>query len=143
MLHPKKYLFNLPYNAVSTLLFAAMRSNATEIGSTLSGSTRPPLTPSPEYKISMQMRNFAMPEPERILRIRTVLERTGLSRSTLYRKMREGTFPNQVRISEHCRGWRESAINNWIGDPVGYTENKVAETLSGSTVRSRKHLLAQ
>ena len=35
-----------------------------------------------------------MPEPERILRMRTVLERTGLSRSTLYRKMRDGTFPN-------------------------------------------------
>ena len=30
-----------------------------------------------------------MPEPERILRMRTVLERTGLSRSTLYRKMRD------------------------------------------------------
>jgi prophage regulatory protein len=34
-----------------------------------------------------------MPEPERILRMRTVRERTGLSRSTLYRKMRDGTFP--------------------------------------------------
>jgi hypothetical protein len=43
--------------------------------------------------------------------MRTVLERTGLSRSTLYRKMRDGTFPKQVRISEHCCGWRESAIN--------------------------------
>jgi prophage regulatory protein len=59
-----------------------------------------------------------MPEPERILRMRTVLDRTGLSRSTLYRKMRDGTFPNQVRISEHCCGWRESAINRWIADPV-------------------------
>ena len=58
-----------------------------------------------------------MPEPERILRMRTVLERTGLSRSTLYRKMRDGTFPKQVRISEHCCGWRESAINRWIADP--------------------------
>ena len=65
-----------------------------------------------------------MPEPERILRMRTVLDRTGLSRSTLYRKMRDGTFPNQVRISEHCCGWRESAINRWIADPVAYTEDK-------------------
>jgi prophage regulatory protein len=53
--------------------------------------------------------------------MRTVLDRTGLSRSTLYRKMRDGTFPNQVRISEHCCGWRESAINRWIADPVAYT----------------------
>ena len=41
-----------------------------------------------------------MPEPDRILRMRTVLQRTGLSRSTLYRKMHEGTFPHQLRISQ-------------------------------------------
>jgi prophage regulatory protein len=77
-----------------------------------------------------------LPEPERILRMRTVIERTGLSRSTLYRKMRDGTFPNQVRISEHCCGWRESAINRWIADPVAHTENKTAETVRGSIGRS-------
>jgi prophage regulatory protein len=32
----------------------------------------------------------AMPEPEKIIRIRTVLQRTGLSRSTVYRKMEDG-----------------------------------------------------
>ena len=83
-----------------------------------------------------------MPQPERILRMRTVLERTGLSRSTLYRKMREGTFPNQVRISEHCCGWRESAINRWIADPAVYTKDKTAEMVPDSTVRSRQRLLA-
>ena len=83
-----------------------------------------------------------MPEPERILRMRTVLNRTGLSRSTLYRTMRDGTFPNQVRISEHCCGWREAAINRWIADPVAYTDNKT-ETIRGSTIRSRQRLLAQ
>jgi len=61
-----------------------------------------------------------MPEPEKILRIRTVLTRTGLSRSTIYRKMKDGTFPNKVRISEHCSGWRESEINHWMADPTRY-----------------------
>ena len=37
-----------------------------------------------------------MPKPDRIIRLRTVLHRTGLSRSTLYRKMLEGTFPATV-----------------------------------------------
>ncbi len=31
--------------------------------------------------------------PDRIVRIKTVLNRTGLSRSTMYRKIKEGTFP--------------------------------------------------
>ena len=83
-----------------------------------------------------------MPEPERILRMRTVLERTGLSRSTLYRKMRDGTFPKRVRISEHCCGWRKSAINRWIADPSAYTEKKAAEAIGDNTDRSRRRLLA-
>ena len=61
-----------------------------------------------------------MQEPDRILRIRTVLTRSGLSRSTLYRKIGQGTFPKQVRISEYYCGWRESEINRWVSDPIGW-----------------------
>lgn len=57
---------------------------------------------------------------DRIVRLNTVLSRTGLSRSTIYRKIAEGTFPPQVRISVHGAGWYESAINRWIADPPGY-----------------------
>ena len=68
-----------------------------------------------------------MSEPDRIIRIRTVLSRTGLSRSTLYRKINEGTFPKQVQISIHGAGWRESAVNRWIADPVGWQPEKEVE----------------
>jgi len=40
-----------------------------------------------------------MREPHRIVRLKTVLARTGLSRSTIYRKIAEGTFPPQIKIS--------------------------------------------
>ena len=56
--------------------------------------------------------------PDRILRIRTVLERTGLTRSTVYRKMAAGTFPKNIRISTRCIGWRESAIAAWLDNPM-------------------------
>lgn len=61
-----------------------------------------------------------MSSNERIIRLRTVLDRTGLSRATLYRKIGEGTFPRQIRISIHGAGWHESAINRWIADPRSY-----------------------
>jgi prophage regulatory protein len=61
-----------------------------------------------------------MAEADRILRIQTVLHRTGLTRSTLYRKINDGSFPRQVPISVHGAGWRESAINRWIADPAAY-----------------------
>lgn len=61
-----------------------------------------------------------MPNSERIIRLKTVLTRTGLSRTTIYRKITEGTFPRQVKIGIHGVGWHESAISRWIVDPAGY-----------------------
>jgi prophage regulatory protein len=64
-----------------------------------------------------------MREPDRIIRLKTVLSRTGLSRSTIYRKITEGTFPSQLSISIHGAGWRESDINRWIADQVSWRPN--------------------
>lgn len=61
-----------------------------------------------------------MPDLERIIRLKTVLSRTGLSRSTMYRKIAEGAFLCQVKISIHGSGWRESTVNRWIDDPVAF-----------------------
>lgn len=58
--------------------------------------------------------------PDRILRIKAVLERTGLSRSTLYRKIGQGRFPRQLAISERCAGWRESSVSEWMKSPMLY-----------------------
>jgi prophage regulatory protein len=64
--------------------------------------------------------NAAMREPDRIVRLKTVLARTGLSRSTIYRKITEGTFPPRIKISVNGTGWHESDINRWIADPVSW-----------------------
>ena len=58
--------------------------------------------------------------PDRIVRLKTILARTGLSRSTIYRKIAEGTFPPQIRISANGAGWRESDINRWVANPVAW-----------------------
>jgi len=61
-----------------------------------------------------------MPAPDRIVRLNTVLTRTGLSRSTIYRKIAEGTFPPQIRISVNGAGWRESDLDRWVANPVAW-----------------------
>ncbi len=65
--------------------------------------------------------------PDRILRIKAVLERTGLSRSTMHRKMQAGTFPRNVQISTRCAGWRESAINAWLQNPMFYSADDLPD----------------
>ena len=58
--------------------------------------------------------------PDRILRLKAVLDRTGLSRSTMYRKMDNRTFPRNIHISTRCKGWRESAVAEWMRNPRFY-----------------------
>lgn len=64
---------------------------------------------------------------DRILRIGAVLQLTGLSRSTLYRKIRRGAFPKQIKLSERCAGWRQSAVNAWMRNPMFYSVNDTAD----------------
>ena len=68
-----------------------------------------------------------MREPERIIRLRTVLFRTGLSRSTIYRKIAEGTFPPQIKISVNGSGWHESDIVSLIADPVTWRPKRAVD----------------
>lgn len=57
---------------------------------------------------------------ERFLRMEAILYRTGLSRATIYRKMADGTFPNRVRLSTRCNGWREAEVESWLANPGAY-----------------------
>ena len=61
---------------------------------------------------------------ESFLRLPAVLKRTGLSRSTLYRKIQQTTFPRQIKISERGAGWRESDIDKWTHNPMFYEQER-------------------
>ncbi len=63
--------------------------------------------------------------PERIIRLGAVLERTGLSRSTLYRKVADGSFPRQVAISRRCVGWRASELELWLRNPMFFNVDEL------------------
>lgn len=60
--------------------------------------------------------------PDRIIRLKTVLALTGLSRSTLYRKIQMRTFPKQIAISIRCAGWRASEVEEWLKNPMFYEQ---------------------
>jgi prophage regulatory protein len=47
-----------------------------------------------------------------------VQQRTGLSRSTLYLYIKEGTFPASVSLGPRAVGWLESDVSDWISARV-------------------------
>ena len=50
----------------------------------------------------------------RILRLPEVSQATGLSRSTIYRLVRSGTFPQSVALTARTIGWRIDEVEAWI-----------------------------
>lgn len=50
----------------------------------------------------------------RALRIRDVLQRVGLSRSTVYAYVHAGLFPKPLRLGARAVGWMESDIDAWL-----------------------------
>lgn len=52
----------------------------------------------------------------RLVRLPEVLHRTGLSRSTVYRRMELGQFPKPYPLSNRIVAWAETEIDQWIAD---------------------------
>ena len=51
---------------------------------------------------------------DRLMRLEEAERTTGLSRSSIYRKMDEGTFPRSVRVTSGAVRWRMSQIMDWM-----------------------------
>lgn len=50
----------------------------------------------------------------RILRMKMVVEITGLARSTVYKYIAEGIFPKPITLGSRSVGWVESEVFAWI-----------------------------
>jgi prophage regulatory protein len=53
-----------------------------------------------------------------ILRLPAVKARTGLSRSTIYLRVSEGTFPKPVSLGGRAVGWVEAEIQHWLEQQI-------------------------
>jgi prophage regulatory protein len=53
-----------------------------------------------------------------ILRLPAVKTRTGLSRSTIYLRAAEGTFPKPVSLGGRAVGWVEAEIQQWLEQQI-------------------------
>ena len=52
--------------------------------------------------------------PLKLLRFTAVRERTGLSRSTVWRLERRGAFPKHIKVSANIVVWLEEDVVQWI-----------------------------
>ena len=50
----------------------------------------------------------------RIIRLREVMALTGLARSTIYKYVEAGTFPQPVPLGGRSVGWVEQEVEDWV-----------------------------
>lgn len=55
---------------------------------------------------------------KRILRRPAVQKEVGLSRSTIYARIQQGTFPKPISLGGRLVGWLEQDVQNWIQDRI-------------------------
>lgn len=51
---------------------------------------------------------------DRVLSGERVVEKTGLSRTTIWRMEKRGDFPDRIKLSPNRVGWLESDVDEWI-----------------------------
>jgi prophage regulatory protein len=49
-----------------------------------------------------------------LLNVKTVMAQTGLSRSAIHKKVKDGTMPAPIKLSARCVRWHSEAIQQWV-----------------------------
>ena len=53
-----------------------------------------------------------------IMRLSAVKASTGLARSTIYERIRNKTFPAQIKLGARASGWLAAEIDAWVRDRI-------------------------
>jgi len=61
-----------------------------------------------------------------ILKRQQVEKITGLSRSSIYQKVLEGTFPKAIRLGTRSVGWLEHEVYSWLQERIDERDNGAA-----------------
>ena len=49
-----------------------------------------------------------------MIKLSTVMQVTGLGRSSIYNFIQKGEFPSQVKLGQRSVAWVEKEVNDWL-----------------------------
>lgn len=61
----------------------------------------------------------------KLIRLKQVMECTGLARSTVYKFIAEGDFPKPVKLGVRVAAWVEAEVLEWIKQKIADRESIV------------------
>ncbi|MCG8391800.1 MAG: AlpA family transcriptional regulator [Pseudomonadales bacterium] len=63
----------------------------------------------------------------RIMRLKEVMETTGLGRSSIYKYAQEGAFPKPVSLGGRSSGWVSDEVEEWVVEQITLRDEKLKE----------------
>ncbi|WP_114633425.1 AlpA family transcriptional regulator [Vibrio splendidus] len=77
-----------------------------------------------------EMNNIKQPPTtSRLMRLKEVIQITGISRSSLYKYLNEGKFPPPVSLGARSVAWVDHEIQAWITTKMKQRNNKTIQCL--------------
>ncbi len=64
--------------------------------------------------------------PSTVLRLPAVRMRVGISRTSIYQRMSEGTFPKPIHLGPKSVGWLEHEVDAWLADCIAQSRPAAA-----------------
>ncbi|MBJ6957480.1 AlpA family transcriptional regulator [Vibrio cholerae] len=55
----------------------------------------------------------------KVIRLKEVIELTGLSKSSIYRMASDDKFPKPLSLGSRSVGWIESEVTQWLDEKLG------------------------
>ena len=62
----------------------------------------------------------------KLIKLKDVIDITGLSRSFVYALAQKGDFPKPVKLSERSSAWVKSEVDDWIDARIATRDRRAA-----------------
>ncbi|MGN4956752.1 helix-turn-helix transcriptional regulator [Aeromonas sp. 23P] len=70
------------------------------------------------------MNEHVMKSALRFIRVREVIQKTGLSKSTIYDMMAQGHFPNTIPLGGRAVAFIEAEVDAWMAERIAARHSK-------------------
>lgn len=78
----------------------------------------------------------------RLIRLKEVMNLTGLGRSSIYKLMKEGQFPLSISLGERAVAWQDCDINEWVQSKINSSNDSEMELDKSNREVSEEDVIA-
>lgn len=76
----------------------------------------------------------------KILRINEVTNLTGLSKSSIYKQVRQNQFPQSIKLTARATGWDSREVEKWITNKINQNKDLVDGSYQNLLLQNKENI---